>query len=141
MPAVRSMSDISKKWADVTPQRAPQYEQGVRNPKKDWGSSTAAANDSWKAGIQDAVAKDRFKSGVTRAGTDKWKKGAAEKGTARFGPGVQAAQGDYEKGFAPYREVIERTTLPPRFARRDPRNLERVRVMVTALAGAKQGQK
>lgn len=137
MPAVRSLADISKKWASVTPQRAPQYEAGVKNPKKDWASETAKANDSWKSGVQAAVAANRFQSGVNKAGTEKWKRGAVEKGTARFGPGVQAAQGDYEKGFAPYRDIIERTTLPPRFARRDPRNLERVRVIATALGQAK----
>jgi len=141
MANIRSMSDISKKWAEVTPQRAPQYEAGVRNPKKDWGTATAAANDSWKAGIQAAVARDGFKTGVTKAGTERWKRGAAEKGTARYGPGVQVAQGDYEKGFAPYRDVIERTALPPRYARRDPRNLERVRTIVTALSAAKTGGK
>lgn len=140
MPAVKNMAEIAKKWADVTPQRAPQYAQGVAAPRKDWAQATQAANDSWKAGINEAVAKNKFSGGVTKAGTDSWRRGAMEKGTARYGPGVQAAQPDFEKGFAPYRDTIERTALPPRFARRDPRNIERVRVMATALAATKTGQ-
>ena len=39
---------------------------------------------------------------------------------------VAAAEGDYRVGFAPFREAIASATLPPRYATRDPRNLERV---------------
>ena len=49
-------------------------------------------------------------------------------------------QADYEKGFQPYRDAIEKTTLPARFARRDPRNLERVRAQVNAVIAEKQRQ-
>lgn len=140
MPSIKTMADISKKWADVTPQRAPQYEQGVRSPKRDWAQGASAASDAWKAGVTEAVTKDRFKVGVNKAGTAAWQRGAIDKGTARFGPGVQAAAPDYAKGFAPFRDVIANTTLPPRYARRDPRNLERVKVMATALGAAKTAQ-
>lgn len=140
MPAIRSMKEVSSKWAEVTPQRAPQYEKGVKNPKQNWEANTKAANDSYKAGIQASIQKDAFSKGVSKAGQNKWVKGAVEKGVARFGPGVQVAEGDYERGFAPYRDAIEKTVLPPRFARRDPRNLDRVRSMVTALIAEKQKQ-
>jgi hypothetical protein len=46
---------------------------------------------------------------------------------------------DYEKGFAPYRDVIEQTALPPRFPKRDPRNIQRVSAIATALAKKKTG--
>ena len=47
------------------------------------------------------------------------------------------AEPKYAAGFAPYRDAIERVTLPPRYARRDPRNLERVKAVVNALVEAK----
>lgn len=140
MTAIRSVSEIAKKWAEVTPQRSAQYEEGVRSPKKDWAKNTAAAEDAYQSGVQEAISQKRFGKGVKKAGTNKWQKGAIEKGTSRFGPGVAVAQGDYEKGFAPYREAIEKTTLPPRYARRDPRNIERVKAMVVALSKAKAAQ-
>lgn len=140
MPPVRDIASIAKKWAEVTPQRAPQYEAGVKSPKQSWENNTKASNDAYKAGIQAAITQDRFAKGVTKAGQAKWVKGAVEKGVARFGPGVQVAEGDFNKGFAPYRDAIEKASLPPRFARRDPRNLERVRSMVTALIAEKQKQ-
>lgn len=138
MPVIKTASKIAEKWAKVTPQRSAEYEDGVRNPVKDWAKETAAANDAYKAGVTAAVAKDRFMKGVQKAGTEKWKRKATEVGPARFSQGVQVAQPDYEKGFAPYRETIEKTALPPRFAKGDPRNIDRVRVMAAALADAKR---
>lgn len=133
MANIRPIDQIAKKWSSVTPMRVEDYAQGVQNPRKDWQQSTAAANDAWKSGIQQAVAEDRFKSGVAKAGTSKWQKGAVEKGTQRWGAGVQQGESAYAQGFAPYADAIARTNLPPRYARRDPRNLERVKAIVNAM--------
>jgi len=138
MPAVKSMSSIAEKWARVTPQRAPDYEKGVRNPKKDWAKATIGASAAYKEGVQKAITENRFEKGVNAAGTEKWQRKAVELGPTRYSTGVQVAQPDYEKGFAPFRDVIERTTLPPRFAKGDPRNIDRVRVMAAALNAAKK---
>lgn len=138
MPVIKSASKIAEKWAKVTPQRAGEYEEGVKNPTKDWAKETAGANDAYKSGVAAAIAKDRFLKGVQKAGTEKWKRKATEVGPARFSQGVQVAQPDYEKGFAPFADVISKTTLPPRFAKGDPRNIDRVRVMAAALADAKR---
>jgi len=133
MANIRSASEIANKWATVTPQRSSDYEQGVRNPRADWARQTAAAADAWKTGVTEAIARGAFAKGVTRAGTQVWQEGALVKGTARWGPGVQVAQSKYEQAFAPYRDAIESVTLPPRFARRDPRNLDRVKAIVEAM--------
>ncbi len=140
MTAIKSTADIASKWATVTPQRAGEYEKGVRNPRKSWEEETKNANDAYKAGIQTALQADSFVKGVSKAGNSKWQRGAIEKGTSRFGPGVQVAQEDFEKGFSPYRDVIEKTTLPARYARRDPRNIDRVAAMVKALVEEKKKQ-
>lgn len=138
MAAIRSATDVARKWAEVTPGRAAQYEQGVRNPVRDYAANTQAANDAWKSGTQAAIARDGFKRGVAKAGTAKWQERSAKLGPARFGPGVQAAQQDYESGFAPYREAIAGVALPPRGPRRSPQNLQRVTAMVTAIAQRKE---
>lgn len=138
MAAIRSASDISKKWAEVTPGRTAQYEQGVRNPVRDYAANAQAGSDAWKAGVQAAVARDGFKKGVAKVGTAKWQDRAIKLGPARFGPGVQAAQGDYESGFAPYREAIAGVALPPRGPRRSPQNMQRVNAMVTAISMRKE---
>lgn len=100
--------------------------------------ATAAAEPAYEAGVTQAIAKKRFGKGVKKAGDDTWQRGAVEKGTARWGPGVTLAQDKYARNFAPFRDAIERVTLPPRFARRDPRNLLRVKAIVDALSAAKE---
>ncbi|MBA7610294.1 hypothetical protein ES703_17501 [subsurface metagenome] len=140
MAFIRSIEHIANKWATVTPGRTADYEAGVANPRRDWGTATAAAEGAYEMGVTQAIAKKRFGKGVKAAGTEKWQRGAIEKGTARWGPGVTIAQDLYGRNFAPYRDAIERVTLPPRYAKRDPRNLERVKAVVNALIAAKEAR-
>jgi len=139
MANIRAINEIARKWQEVTPGRAAQYQQGVQRPKVDWQQATAEASDAWQAGVQEAIAQNRFSRGVQEAGTQKWQRKALELGTQRWGPGVQAALEEYERGFAPYRDVIERTTLPPRGRKGDPNNIQRVAVIARALHEAKVG--
>lgn len=139
MVDIKSTADIAAKWARVTPQRAEDYRQGVMNPRVSWSVATAAASDRYKAGIQEAIQQDRFAKGVKAAGDARWQQRATEVGPQRFSEGVATSEARYEEGFKPYAEVIANTTLPPRFAKGDPRNLDRVRVMSQALRKKKVG--
>lgn len=138
MAFIRSIEQIAKKFASVTPGRTEDYRFGVENPRRSWVTATTAAESAYESGVTQAIAKKRFGKGVKKAGDDTWQRGAVEKGTARWGPGVVMAQDKYARNFAPFRDAIERVTLPPRYARRDPRNLERVKAIVNALSAAKE---
>lgn len=138
MAHIRSIDAIASKWATVTPGRTADYEAGVQNPRRDWESATAAAESSWQTGVQQAIADKRFAKGVRAAGTEKWQAATLEKGVARWGPGVAIGESNYARGFAPIRDAIERCQLPPRFARRDPRNLARVKAIVDCIVVAAQ---
>jgi len=140
MAAIRAVDVIGAKWATVTPQRATEYVSGVQSPRASWSREAQAAQPAWEAGVQASIASKSFSKGVAKAGDPKWAKGAIEKGGARFGPGVQIAQADYIKGFTPYRNAIASVNLPPRYARRDPRNLARVTAIVDAMNAAKKAQ-
>ncbi|HDZ62619.1 MAG TPA: hypothetical protein ENH40_05695 [Nitrospirae bacterium] len=133
MAKIKSASEIAEKWARVTPQRAPDYEAGIKSPRVDWAIATKAAEDAYKAGVIKAANEGRFGKGVTKAGTAKWQEKTLAVGPARYSQGVSIAGPAYEKGFAPFRDIIEKTTLPPRFSKGDPRNIERVKVMAEAL--------
>jgi hypothetical protein len=137
MAEIRSVDVVARKWAAVTPARTGEYEAGVRAPRKDWAAETGAASEAYKQGVTEAIAKDRFRKGVARAGSPKWLKGALEKGTQRWGPGVALAEDAYRQGFAPYREAIANVKLPPRGPRRSPNNLARVNAVVEALIKVK----
>lgn len=140
MAFIRSIEQIARKFATVTPGRTQDYADGVANPRKDWATSTGAAEAAYEGGVQQAIAKKRFGKGVKSAGTETWQRGAVEKGTQRWGPGIALSQDKYARNFAPYRDAIERVQLPPRYPRRDPRNLERVKSVVNALIKAKEAR-
>jgi len=137
MPRIKSVTEIAAKWARVTPGRADDYKAGVADTAVDWAGPTAAAQDRWADGVSRAAAEGTFAAGVNEAGTDKWRRLTLSKGVARWAPGVREAQDEYAAGFGPYRDIIERTTLPPRGPRGDPGNIERVRVLAAALHEAR----
>jgi hypothetical protein len=139
MPKVKDSARSAAKWAEKSAAATGDYEAGVANPKADWKQATAAASENYKQGVTKAAAENRFQNGVNKAGTEKWQRGAQQKGARRFAEGVAVAQPDYEEGFAPYRDVIERTTLPPRKPKGDPSNIQRVSAMAAALSAAKRG--
>ena len=137
MAEIKPLSAIGAKWTRVTPGRTEDYKLGIQNPKRDWAAETEAAAGNWKAGIDAAQAKGLFEKGVAKAGTKKWQEKALKKGPGRFAEGVYIAGPDYEKGFAPYHDAIARVDLGPRYPRRDPRNIERVKRVVDALVEEK----
>jgi len=139
MAEIKSLTSIADKWTRVTPGRSEDYKLGVASPKRDWQKSTEGAAANWKAGLDSAASKGLFAKGVIAAGTKKWQDKALSKGPGRFSEGVYIAGPDYQKGFAPFREAIAKVDLGPKFPRRDPRNIERVKKVVDALVAAKLG--
>ena len=139
MAEVKSLSRIKEKWTRVTPMRTEDYKLGVASPRRDWEKSAVAAKESHKAAMTTAATQDSFAKGITKAGSGKWQTKALQKGPGRFAEGVMVGGDDYEKGFAPFRDEIEKTALPPRFPKRDPRNIARVSALNVALAKKKTG--
>lgn len=137
MPEVKSTAATGEKWARVTPARSEDYKLGIQNPRRDWAAEASAAKDTYKAGVDAAHIKGLYAKGITKAGTAKWKEKALAKGPGRFAEGVTVGQADYQKGIAPYLEAIKGVQLGPRFPRRDPRNLDRVKKVVDAIIAKK----
>jgi len=139
MAKIRSVEEIAEKYGRVTPARSADYAEGIKAPKKDWKTETMNAEDAWEGGVTAAIGGKRFGKGVSKAGTEKWQRKALEVGPSRWGPGVVAAKDDYKSGFAPYQAVISGISLPPRGPKGDPRNIERVTAIATALHAKKIG--
>ncbi len=129
---------IAAKWSRVTQQRTEDYAEGVKNPGKDWGKETVAAEARYKEGVIKAAGEGRFGKGVKSAGTEKWQKGAVEKGINRWPEGVRVAENAQAEGFAPYADVINAVKPAPRFPRGDVRNLQRVADYANALSKKRQ---
>lgn len=139
MAGVKSGAAVAEKWARVTPQRAPDYQAGVQAPRTPWAQAATAAAERYKAGVTEAAQQNRYSRGITAAGDQRWQTKALAKGPSRFAEGVSMSAPDYQAGVQPYLDTIAATTLPPRFAKGDPRNIERVRVLAQALRKRKTG--
>jgi len=135
MPKVRANSGV--RWSNKAAQSGPDYTAGVQAPRVDWQAATLAATASQAAGVQAAIQRGAFAKGVSRAGTGKWQSQAVKLGSSRFAQGVTEGTQAYEQGVAPYLSVIEGVTLPARAPKGDPRNIERVKIIATALRAKK----
>jgi len=130
---VKSASDIAKKWAEVTPQRASYYEAEAPEAGAEWEANTIAAGGTYKAGISVAGIEKRFVGGVKRAGAAKFTRKVRDVGVARYSPGVAAAQEDMAKGLADYIDVLDGLEIPDRGPRGSPTNYAIVQKVGDAL--------
>jgi len=137
MAVIKSMSEIAKKWAEVTPGRAAYYETGVRTTAKDWAGAAAGAVTAYESGVQEAIGRGAYQSGGAARGTAGWREATLAK-KARWAAGVRLGESRYTTGFAPFRAVIESVTLPPRGARGDPGNYARCEAIGLALTAARK---
>lgn len=130
---IKGVDRIAEKWSTVTPQRATEFQRAIQETSPDeYARAATAAGPSYAAGVTEAIGKKRYEKGVAGAGA-KWQRKAVETGAARYGPGVQAAAGDYATAFAPYQAVIAGTTLPPRGPTGAISNYARVQAIGEAL--------
>jgi hypothetical protein len=119
--------------------RQEDYKEGVMNPRTPWAAGAKAAEDRYKAGVTEAANRGAFGKGVTAAGDQKWQQKALAKGPSRFAEGVAISAPDYQAAVQPYLDTIQATALPPRYAKGDPRNVQRVAVLSAALRKRKTG--
>jgi len=136
---IASAKDVAAKWSSVTPTRSGYYKSGVEDPNVDWAGAAVAAEANFETGVQNAIAKKSFSRGVSDAGNSKWKDKTSKFGPSRWAAGVQTGSLAYEKGFAPFREVISALQLPPAYPRGDARNIDRVRTINEALNKTRVG--
>lgn len=139
MAEIKDVGRIAAKWARVAPQRTQDYSEGVQAPRRDWAAASGNAQETHTAAMQRAATNKSYSKGVRAAGTAKWAQRALAKGPNRYAEGVAIAEPDYRQGFGAFAETIARTTLPPRFPKGDPRNLERVKAIAAALHNKKMG--
>jgi hypothetical protein len=135
---LRPLEKITDKWSTRAAAAVTDYAEGLVSPKVPWSQAATAAKDAWRQGVTDAAGRDAFAKGVARAGDAKWLKKAQEFGPARYPDGVSKTKDDYKGGFAPFYDALSKVELPPRRARGDPANVERVKTIITAMRSTKQ---
>lgn len=139
MPKTKGAGLATQKWAKNAGQATDSYAAGVQNPKTEWKQAALAGAENYKKGVTAAANQNRFNRGVQNTPDGKQQMNALQKGTQRFAPGVQMAQGDYNAAMEPVIRTIEAVTLPARGPKGDPNNLNRVAPVANALHALKTG--
>lgn len=132
-PFVPDASRVADKWSRRAEGAGEDYKTGVNTTQASWSAAANAAKETWKQAVTAAAGRDAFGKGVTRAGDQKWKTGATEKGPMRYAQGVSLGKGDYTTNVGPYLQLIAGTDLPARGPAGSPGNIQRVAVLATAL--------
>lgn len=137
---IKPLDKTTDKWRRRAEVSAPEYEDGVRNPRTSWARAAIEAFEAYKAGVQAAITAGSYKKGVHRAGDTKWQERAISLGVRRWPEGIAASGPAYSEGFSPYHSALAALRLPPRYARGDPRNLDRVKAIAETLHKLKTGE-
>lgn len=132
-----SAAEIGRRFVTFAPARAPRYEEGVRNPKKDWAGETAAAESNYEAGVTAGIKRKAFGKGVKKAGTVK-QQSQTIKNLTRWAEGIEGAEDTMTAAMEPVVRVLEAITLPPRYPKGDKRNYQRVEAVGMGLRKAKE---
>lgn len=136
---VKDAASSATKFVQRAQAAAPDYSKGVQGAGNTWQAHTAAASDSWGAGVQAAVANGRFAKGVNRVGGQKWEAAATGKGAQRYPQGVAQAGPNWQSATAPYLDAIASLNLPPRRPKGDPANFQRNQMVADTLRKKKVG--
>lgn len=130
---VKSVAASTEKWADNAGRSAQPFAEGAAAGADAWATNTAAASDNYGAAISAPGIKERFRRGVIKAGSAKFKRKIEEVARDRYAPGVAAAVTDYQAGVEPFLTTIAGLTLSPRKPKGDPANYRRVEEVGRAL--------
>lgn len=130
---VKPIDQSATKWSRNASAASAEYAQRAEESSDAWSSNTQAAAQTYHQAVSAAGVMERFRRGVGRAGGEKYARKIRDVGASRYGPGVQAAETDWQSGFAPFSQTIAGLTLPQRRPRGDPGNLQRVSTVTSAL--------
>jgi hypothetical protein len=137
---VPAVGRVAEKWARRVAGATTDYDAGITAAGGKWAAAAKAADMNYRTAVTAAAGAGRFAKGVERAGDAKWSRGAKDKGVQRYGPGAQAAQGDFSTAIAPVLEVIGRTDLPARGPRGQESNYARSAAIGKALRAFATGR-
>lgn len=134
---IRETAQLAQKFATRAAAAAGDYKTGVEASGQDWLNRTLEGEENYANGVNAAIAQKRFGKGVAAAGVQKFVQRASQMGSQRFAPGVQNAQGEWQKNTEPYLAELRGMNLPPRRPKGDPGNQARAAAVAQRLRDVK----
>lgn len=136
----KSAAEIAKKFIRVTPDRVEDYEEGVKNPRKDWQKNSIDSESNYQAALKESFTRNARVKGIQRVGTAGQMAATIEKGLARWPEGVRIAEEAMRSGMEFVVRAIESVKERPKYPKGDPRNLEIVKDITQAVHKARISQ-
>lgn len=131
---IRPVSKLKEKFKKRVEAAGPDYEFGVKNPKRTWLEEFIAVAETIKEAIKAMAEEYRFKHGAERVGQKKWADNTGRKGPARWRDETPKRSDEWEKEWSPFKETIEALVFEAKKPRGDPANVDkRVKPIVDAL--------
>jgi hypothetical protein len=127
---VKDIGTTVTKWTTVTPARSADYVAAAKVAGDDWERNALAAAAAYRAAVTAGNIDKMFTGGIRRVGAEKYNRKVEAVGETRFSQGITAGAPDYEKGVAPYLDLMRGLTLPDRQPRGSEANLARVRTIM-----------
>src|SRR5437899_1519178 len=130
---MKDAGSLAKKFVSRAQNAQADYQAGVSTAGNVWEAHAGNSETAWEQGVQNAVTKKRFASGVQGKGA-KYQANAGAPGPQRYSQGVQNAGHAWARGVAPSFAALKGLSLPPRGYRGAPANQQRAAAVATALA-------
>jgi len=127
MPKTIGVERSTAKWIARARVAGPDYEAGVKAPKRAWEAAAAGAADTFHKAVSAPDTKTLFVRGIHRAGDARWSEMATTKGVDRFARGVELSEKYYRSQMADILGQIEAVKLKPRGPRGAAENYMRVK--------------
>jgi len=102
------------------------YQKGTAGKGNAWLSGASASEANYQAGVQAAIGKKKFSSGVQRAGATAYDQGVQNKGALNWSTGMQFASTNYQKGVQKVASLWNQPLSTPRGPKGSPNNLKRM---------------
>jgi hypothetical protein len=132
-PTVPDAARAAAKYVRRAGQATTDYTEGVERSPKDQAALAVAAKPLFVAQVTAKETHDRWERNIKRSGNEGFKKGVRDKGAARYGPGVGAAEGKYAANIAASFGVIAATEIPAKGLPASDANFQRSRLIGQAL--------
>lgn len=137
---IKSAQTLLAKYQRNTANASQSYQDGINNPRRDWQAVTAAAEGSYEAGVQNAVANKSFSKGITPDAAAKQKANALALGANRYGPGTQNAAPAWAKNVQPVLDAMSNVPDQPRGPKMSPQNFQKQQAFAAAAHSAKKNK-
>lgn len=136
---VKDAAAAAQKFVQRGQASGPDYARGVAGSGQAWAQNTAAAADTYNAGVQEAISRGAFQKGVQAAGPSRYEERASGVGAQRYPQGVASSGDRYSGAVQPYLQTLASLTLSPRRPKGDPANYQRSQQVGEALRRRKIG--